>query len=596
LFGENRLINERINKLRKVMVQEGLDAYIISGSDPHQSEYTSERWTTRRWITGFTGSAGLVVITADKAGLWTDSRYFLQAPAELDGTGIQVFKMGIPGVADYLEWLTEELDIGYTVGSNIWTTSIDSFIKIENDLLEAGLVYKSSRDLLDEVWIDRPVLPGKPVFQLDLKYAGRSREKKLADIRLWMKKKRLSWYLVSSLPDIAWTLNLRGSDISFNPLFLSYLLIGSKSCYLYIDRAQLSTGLTHLLEDEGFIIKPYYEYEHHVLTLPPGRINLAPATSSIGSQNLFDNSWEKVYEKDITVDKRAVKNEIEISCTRNAMKKDGVALVRFLIWLEDNWSKENLTEVSAADKLADFRSLQDGFVGLSFATIAGFNDHGAIIHYSASVESAHKFTTPGLLLLDSGGQYLDGTTDITRVVKSGDVSAEIIHDYTLVLKGHIDLAMVTFPVGTKGVQLDILTRKALWDEGRNFSHGTGHGVGFFLNVHEGPQVINTKAVNIAIEEGMITSNEPGIYLENRYGIRIENLILAVKSDIGKTEDFLEFETLSLCPFELDLIDTSMLTGSQKVWFNNYHSKVFSELSPLLNESEREWLKDKTRRL
>lgn len=590
------MINERINKLRKVMLEESLDAYIISGSDPHQGEDTAERWATRRWISGFTGSAGLVVITADKAGLWTDSRYYVQAEAELKGTEIILFKFGLSDVSGHLEWLVEELGQGGAVGSNIWTTSIDNKKEIESELAGTGLNYKGSSDLLEDIWLERPDFPKEPVFQLDIKYAGKSREEKLSDIRSWMKKKRLTWYLVSSLPDIAWVLNLRGSDISFNPLFVSYLLIGKESCYIYINEGQLSKELSRLLEDDGLIIKPFTGFENHAVSLPPGRINLAPETSSVGVLQLFGDAWEKVYEKDITIGMRAIKNKVEISSTQNAMRKDGVALVRFMIWLEENWPKGKLTEVGIADKLADLRSRQDGFIGLSFATIAGFNGHGAIIHYSANEESAYTLTSPGILLLDSGGQYLDGTTDITRVLISGDVPAEIIHDYTLVLKGHIDLAIVNFPVGTKGFQLDILARKAFWDEGRNYGHGTGHGVGFFLNVHEGPQTISQKAVDVAIEEGMIISNEPGIYLENRYGIRIENLVLAVKSDIGKTENFLKFETLSMCPLEFELIDADLLTEIQKDWINSYHASVYSNLSPLLEEQERIWLKDKTRSL
>ena len=578
------------------MKEEGLDAYIISGSDPHQSEDTSERWTTRRWISGFTGSAGLVVITAAKAGLWTDSRYHLQGSAELEGSEIELFKVGLPGVPDYLEWLAEELDSGSSLGSNMWTTSTDNRKKIETELAGTGLSFKGTRDLLDDVWLDRPGLPGETVFQLDIKYAGKTREDKIFDIRQWMIKKKLDWSFISSLSDIAWILNLRGNDINYNPLFLSYLLIGKGSLYLYIDKNQLGSDLADHLEAEGLIIKSYNDLENHIISLPSGRINLDPKTSSIGIHDLFTNAWEKVYEKDISIGMRAVKNEVEISSLKNAMKKDGAALVRFMIWLEENWSSGNFDEVDIADKLADFRGSQDGFMGLSFSTIAGFNDHGAIIHYSATKDSAHTLSSPGVLLLDSGGQYLDGTTDITRVLISGDIAPEVIHDYTLVLKGHIDLAMIKFPEGTKGFQLDILARKALWDEGRSYGHGTGHGVGFYLNVHEGPQTISQKAVDTAIKEGMVTSNEPGIYLENRYGIRIENLILAVKSNIGKTENFLEFETLSLCPLEPELIDSEMLTDLQKEWVNNYHDKVYNKLAPLLEESERVWLKGKTRRI
>ncbi|MEA1911450.1 MAG: aminopeptidase P family protein [Spirochaetota bacterium] len=589
------MINERISKLREVMKKEGLDAYIIGGSDPHQSEYTSERWETRRWISGFTGSAGLVVVTADKAGLWTDSRYHLQGSAELEGSEIELFKVGLPEVPGHLEWLTMELGAGSTVGSNIWTTSIKNKTEIDLEFSGTGLTYKGSRDLLNDVWEDRPGFPCKPVFQLYIKYAGKSREDKIEEIRVWMKKKRLEWSFLSSLPDIAWILNLRGSDINFNPVFMSYLLIGKGSCYLYISEGQLSLELISLLENAGIIIKPYRGLESHVISLLPGRINLDPATSSTGSLQLFNNDWEKVYEKDVSVDMRSIKNKVEISSIKNVMKKDGVALVRFMIWLEKNWSKGQLDEVDIADKLEKLRALNDGFIGLSFATIAGFNSHGAIIHYSAKKESAFTLTDPGVLLLDSGGQYLDGTTDITRVLISGDAPSELIHDYTLVLKGHIDLAMVSFPEGTRGYQLDILARKALWDEGRNYGHGTGHGVGFFLNVHEGPQSISQKAVDIAIKEGMIISNEPGIYLENKYGLRIENLILAVKSNFGQTDSFLKFETLTLCPLELDLIDSGLLTEAQKGWVNNYNNNVYNTLAPFLEESERVWLKNKTRR-
>ena len=590
------MINERIHELREVMRKEGLDAYIIGGSDPHQSEYTSERWATRRWISGFSGSAGLIVVILDKAGLWTDSRYYLQGSDELKGTKIELFKVGLPEVPGHLEWLTRELGEGSIVGSNIWTTSLENKKKLDLEFLDTGLAYKGCRDLLNDIWNNRPGFPCKPVFQLDLKYAGKSREDKIAEIRAWMKKKRLEWSFLSSLPDIAWILNLRGSDIKFNPVFMSYLLIGRDLSYLYISEGQLSLELSSLLEEEGLVIKPYTDLESHILSLSPGKINLASETSSIGVEQLFGNDWVKVFEEDISVELRAVKNNIEIPSIRNAMEKDGVAFVRFLIWLEENWPKGKYDEVDIADKLEDYRSRNDGFIGLSFATIAGFNSHGAIIHYSAKKESAFTLTDPGILLLDSGGQYLDGTTDITRVLVSGDISADVIHNYTLVLKGHIDLAMVNFPVGTKGFQLDILARKALWDEGKNYGHGTGHGVGFFLNVHEGPQTISQKAVDVAIKEGMIISNEPGIYLENKYGIRIENLILAVKSDIGSTEDFLEFETLTLCPLELDLIDFTILTDIQKDWVNNYHDKVYNTLAPLLEESERVWLKDKTRRL
>ncbi len=590
------MIKERLSRLRKIMKSEGIDAYIISGCDPHQSEYTAGRWATRRWITGFTGSAGLVVVTMDKAGLWTDSRYYIQAEEELEDTGITLFKTGLSGVPGYLKWIVSALSPGSVVGSNVWTTSVAGSKEIISGLNGSGLVYKGCRDLLNDIWADRPDFPCKSVYQVDPEYTGKGRIEKISDIREWMKGEKLSWHIISSLADIAWSLNLRGSDIKFNPLFISYLLIGEESVYLYINSGQLSGELEILLGKDGVGIEQYGKINEHILTLSPGVINLPPETTSTGIEKLFTPEWDLVYRKDITPKMKAVKNISEIRALGNVMRKDGIAMVRFMIWLEANWPAGNLTELTVGNKAAEFRSLQAGFIGLSSGTIAGFGDHGVLNHYSATEESAYTLTVPGVLLLDSGGQYVDGTTDITRVFISGEPEEDLIHDYTLVLKGHIDLALAVFPQGTKGVQLDILARKALWDEGKNYGHGTGHGVGFFLNVHEGPQSISTKVINVDIEEGMLISNEPGLYIENRYGIRIENLILTVKSSIGSSEEFLAFRTVSLCPLELDLIDVNLLTSLQREWVNDYHSQVYNELAPFLTEIEKKWLRVRTRRI
>lgn len=588
------MIKKRIEKLREVMRENSIDAYIINGSDPHSSEYPPERWETRNWLTGFTGSAGTVVITLNEACLWTDSRYFLQADEELKNTGIRLFKAGLPGIPEYTTWLAKVLSQGQTVSSNAYTTTLTEKQKIERAFDSTGIRYVPDKDLLNTIWKDRPSLPDSEIFQLDLHYCGKGRSEKIKDIRREMEKDGIDWYFISSLSDIAWSLNLRGNDIPFNPLFLSFLLIGKEQSCLFTKLTKLSADLISILNNDGIQIKPYDKVDQYLRNLSPGSVLLSPSATTVGIRNLFNKNWKIIQRTDYTTEMKAVKNETELSGIRAAMIKDGAALVKFMIWLEENWGKQKLDEVSVADILTKIRSCQDGFMGPSFETIAGFNSHGAIVHYSAKKGTAFPLDRPGTLLLDSGGQYLQGTTDITRVILLGDFAREDIKkDYTLVLKGHINLAEIRFPEGTTGIQLDTLARYYLWMEGKNYLHGTGHGVGHFLSVHEGPQSISTHQPSTVLKPGMIVSNEPGFYREGHYGIRIENLVAVSLAEKTESGQFYKFETLSLCPLERQLIDTSLLTAGQKEWINVYHKKVFNLLSPVITQEEKTWLKKKT---
>ncbi len=588
------MVHKRIENLRSVMAERNINAYIINGSDPHRSEYPPPRWMTRSWLTGFTGSAGTVVVTMDKAGVWTDSRYFLQAAEELGGSDVELFKMGLPGVPDFMEWLRLNLTKAQVVGSNAFTTTMEEKSKIQESLEGTGIMYRPCEDLLDLIWEERPSLPDAEIFQLDLKYSGRDRKDKIGEIREVMKRDKADWYLISSLSDIAWVLNLRGDDIPYNPLFLAFLLISREEVVLFTGIKKVSADLKTILKISGIRIEPYEFISDFIRKLNPSSVLISPEATSIGLSSVFEKRWSIIKKPDVTTEMKAVKNEVELSGIRNAMIKDGIALVKFLKWLEYRWQTEKLDEVSIAEKLTEFRSMQDGFMGPSFETISGFNDHGAIVHYSADKETAYLLDKAGILLLDSGGQYLDGTTDITRVIVFGDAADnDARRDYTLVLKGHIDLAGVQFPAGTNGIQLDTLARYNLWMEGKNYLHGTGHGVGHFLTVHEGPQSISPRQPSSVIKPGMIISNEPGFYREGKYGIRIENLVTVIQSKTTESGEFLKFETLTLCPYERELIDTSLLTGEQLKWINEYHKRVYTLLSPRLDNEEKDWLRKKT---
>lgn len=588
-------IQERLSALRAEMNSDQVDAYLVFGTDPHMSEYVAERWRDRAWISGFTGSAGTVVCTASKAGLWTDSRYYLQAAQELEGTGIVLFRQGEADVPGICEWLGRKLPKGAVVGSYGWTISAELFRDTQQQLALYGLELRATDDLLDRIWNGRPEMPVEDVYQHDIRYAGQSRQDKINRVqqRLWNVK--ADYQLLSSLSDIAWLFNLRGNDIKYNPLFLSYALIGKEDVHLCVDRQKLSEELTSLLEEEGIKLAPYSAVEELLSTIlrTESRVVYDPAAVSYALAFQIASSAQPVEQKDVTTRMKAVKNPTEIEGSKNALVKDGVAMVQFLYWLQHSWQHGSLNEVSVGNALPQYRSRQAGFMGESFHPIVGFRDHGALIHYSADEDSAYELDGDGLLLIDSGAHYLDGTTDITRTVALGEVTPQQREDYTTVLKGHINLASARFPQGTRGIQLDSIAKHTLWKRGLCYGHGTGHGVGCFLNVHEGPQSISSKMIDADLEPGMLNSNEPGLYREGAYGIRIENLILTIEQFETPFGRFYGFETITLCPLEPKLIDPDLLTAQQRDWVNGYHHSVCSVLSPYLNTEERRWLEEQT---
>ncbi len=589
-------INERLNALRLAMKEAGASACIIPGTDPHASEYIADYWKEREWISGFDGSAGTVALTLDKAGLWTDSRYFLQGAEQLEGTDFQLMKQGEAETLEIIPWLATELKKGDKVAVNAEMFSVNAYAGMKSQLAMSGIELVSN-DLLKTVWTDRPELPKNPFFVFDEKYTGKSVSEKLDALRDEMKKLHADVFVLSALDDIAWLFNIRGNDVDYNPVVIAYALVDEKSATLYIASEKITEKTKEYLDKNEIIVKDYFAIQSEL-----GKIAISKSVLVDGgkfNQSLFEaipaecpkrNSMSPVFKL------KAVKNKVEMSGVRKAMIKDGVALTRFFMWLEKNVGKEKLTEISISDKLRSFREDQKDFKGESFGTIAGYGGHGAIVHYKATPESDSELKKEGILLLDSGGQYLDGTTDITRTVALSKPSKKEKRDYTLVLKGHIQLAMAKFPVNTRGSQLDILARKAMWDDAINYGHGTGHGIGHFLNVHEGPQNIRMDENPITLQPGMILSNEPGLYRTGKYGIRIENLVQVIPAEKTEFGQFLKFETLTLCYIDTKLVDKEMLTNKERKWLNDYHKWVFKTLSSYLSEKERKWLGKKTQEI
>ncbi len=586
-----QIIN-RILLLRQAMRNAGISACIIPGTDPHASEYIAEYWKERVWISGFNGSAGTAVVALDKAGMWTDSRYFLQAADQLAGTGIDLMKQGLPETPEIIPWLVSELKAGERVGVNAQMFSVNAYASMKVELQTSGIELVSI-DLPGQVWTDKPSLPLNPFFVFDTKYAGKSSFEKLVDLRAEMKKARADVFVMSALDDIAWLFNIRGNDVDYNPVTIAYALVEEDKATLFIVPEKVTSETKQYLEKEGVAVAGYLDIYAALKDIDPSKAVLVDGAKL--NQSLFEtiptgcairNSMSPVFKL------KSIKNEVEMAGIRRAMVKDGVALTRFFMWLEANVASGELTELSVDEKLYGFRSQQENFVGESFGTIAGYGPHGAIVHYSATEESAATLKPEGIFLLDSGGQYLDGTTDITRTVALGAVTPQQKNDFTLVLKGHIALSQAVFPTGTRGSQLDILARKAMWSLGLNYGHGTGHGVGHFLNVHEGPQNIRMDENPVTLQPGMFMSNEPGMYRTGEYGIRTENLIHvvpAMKTDFGQ---FLQFETITLFPIDSRLIDVEMLDASETEWLNTYHQKVFEALSPQLSANEKAWLENK----
>ena len=586
----NTIIRKRLEALRTWMQAEKADAFIIPSTDPHISEYVAPHWQSREWISGFTGSAGTVVVTHDKAGLWTDSRYFLQAAQQLEGTGIDLYKEMLPETPGISEFLCQELEAGSTVGIDGYVFSMLDARQLRKELANKQIELKSMADPMDSIWTDRPALPQAPACIYGTQYAGRTCREKLEDIRLEMKQAGAQALLLPALDEIAWTLNLRGSDVHCNPVVVSYLLIDEEEAHYFIELQKLTPEVKAYLEDNRVTCHAYTDLLPYLRQLKASTLLLTPGKTNQAVSEAVPESCRIVEGASPVALLKAVRNEQEIAGLRKAMQRDGVALVKFLKWLEEAVPGGQETEISVDRKLHELRAAQPLYKGESFDTIAGYGAHAAIVHYEATPETDVPLQPRGFLLLDSGAQYLDGTTDITRTIALGPLTEEEKTDYTLILKGHIDLAMAVFPEGTRGAQLDVLARMPIWQHRMNFLHGTGHGVGHFLNVHEGPQSIRMNENPVALRAGMLTSNEPGVYKAGSHGIRTENLVLTVPAGEGMFGRYLKFETVTLCPICTKGIVRELLTQEEADWLNQYHRTVYEKLSPGLDEDERYWLK------
>ena len=600
-------INKRLEDLREVMRREHLAACIFPSTDPHQSEYVADHWKGREWISGFNGSAGTAVVTLTSAALWTDSRYFLAAEEQLKGTEFQLMKLKVEGTPTIPAWLGKEI-MGSRHLKEDWSeVAIDgrcSSVSEVRDLIadlrqENGITLRTNFDPLKLIWKDRPAIPENPVEIYPLKYAGESTHDKISRIREALREQHADGMLMAALDDIAWTLNLRGTDVHCNPVFVSYLLIASKSVTLYINKVKLSPEVLAYLKAEDIKVEDYEQvenglkayFEYNIL-LDPNEVNyrLYEVVKNKGKQD--NRPKTEIVETESPVKRmKTVKNATEIAGFRSAMLKDGIAMVKFLRWLKPAVEAGGQTEISVDKMLTALRAEQPLFRGISFDTIAGYQAHGAIVHYEATPETDVALKPEGFLLLDSGAQYLDGTTDITRTIALGPLTEEQKRVYTLVLKGHIQVELCKFPSGASGTQLDILAREAMWREGLNYLHGTGHGVGSYLNVHEGPHQLRMEWKPAPLVEGMTVTDEPGIYLAGKFGVRIENTLLITpykETEFGK---FLQFESLTLCPIDKSPIIKEMLLDEEVEWLNGYHQRVLDMLSPYLSEDEAEWLRE-----
>lgn len=597
-------INQRLEKLREVMRREHLSAYIFPSTDAHQSEYVADHWQGRAWISGFDGSAGTAVVTMHSAALWTDSRYFIAAEEQLRDTEFQLMKLKVEGTPTIAEWLSSQIldkesgqntaQIPLEVGLDGMVNSYHETVDLMADLRKAGgITVRTNFDPLQEIWSNRPQIPLHPVELHPVEYSGETLPSKIERIRKALRERHADGMLVSALDDIAWTLNLRGSDVHCNPVFVSYLLISTEKVSLYVDERKLTGEVKAYLVKNGISVYNYNKVEEGLKKYSEYNILLD------GDETSY-HLWKTVHCKEIIAAKspipvmKAIKNKVEIEGYRKAMLRDGVAMVKFLKWLKPAVKKGGQTEISIDQKLTSLRAEQPLFRDISFDTIAGYQAHGAIVHYEATPETDVELNPEGLVLIDSGAQYSDGTTDITRTIALGPLTEEMRHVYTLVLKGHIQLELAKFPDGASGTQIDALSRECMWREGYNFLHGTGHGVGSYLNVHEGPHQIRMEWKPTPLKAGMTVTDEPGLYLAGKFGVRIENTLLIkeyVQTDFGK---FLQMEPLTLCPIDTDPIDVTMLLPEELEWLNTYHRMVYDKLSPNLNEEELLWLKGATK--
>jgi Xaa-Pro aminopeptidase len=590
----------RIARLRQAMKRRGLAAYIVPSADPHLSEYLPAHWQSRRWLSGFDGSAGTLVVTRRFAGLWVDSRYWEQAERQLAASGVQLMKIASGETPDYAQWLATHMRQGNRVGVDGQVLGLSAFRVLSSTLSRAGVVLDIVADLLEAIWPDRPSLPAAQIYEHDTSYACVPRREKLAQVRAEMHNRGADVHWLSTLDDIAWLFNLRGADVDYNPVFLAYALIGPDHATLFVAAGKINTALQANLADDGVEVALYEQAAEALGSLQRDQTLLIdPSRVTCGVFHAMDPAVPRVEGINPSALLKSRKTDAELSHVRAAMAQDGAALCEFFAWFEDRLGKEVLTELTVDEKLTAARARRPGYVCPSFATIAGFNANGAMPHYRATPESHAVIEGDGLLLIDSGGQYLSGTTDITRVVAVGELNADQKCDFTLVLKGMIALSRACFPRGMASPMLDAIARMPLWQGGVDYGHGTGHGVGYFLNVHEGPQVISyraTPAPHTAMESGMITSNEPGIYRSGRWGIRIENLVASRLWQSNEFGEFLCFETLTLCPIDTRCVEISLLGADELAWLNDYHRMVRERLLPLVEGPARAWLEARTKEI
>ena len=594
-------IKQKLNALRILMKEKKIDAYLVPTDDFHGSEYVGDYFKCRKYITGFTGSAGTAIITQDMAGLWTDGRYFIQAADQLRDTTIELFKSGEPGVPTVHQFLNDKLEEGMCLGFDGRTVSAREAEELQELLQEKHITFSVNDDLIGEIWEDRPVLSCEPVMELDIRWTGKSRADKIAEIREQMKAKEADTFILTSLDDIAWLLNIRGNDIHCCPVVLSYLVMMENELRLYANAAAFSEEIRSNLEADGVKIYPYDDVYSYVQSISSDKKVLL-SRANVNSR-LVSNIPSEVTildEPNLTLLPKAVKNKTEMENERIAHIKDGIAVTKFIHWLKKNVTRTTITELSAAEKLYQFRSEQEHFLGDSFDPIIAYGTHAAIVHYSATEATDIPLEARGMVLADTGGHYLEGTTDITRTIVLGPVTAKEKKFFTAVLRGNLNLAAAKFKYGCTGLNLDYLARGPLWELGEDYNHGTGHGVGYLLNVHEGPNSFRWKNLpgNPApvLEEGMITSDEPGYYLENEFGIRHENLVLCKKAEKTSFGQFMCFEPLTMVPYDLEGINPEEMTERERKLLNDYHQKVYTTISPYLDEEEKEWLKQATREI
>ncbi len=596
------MIKDRITHLRALMAKESIDAYIIPTSDFHESEYVGSYFKQRSYMSGFTGSAGTLVVTLTEAGLWTDGRYFIQAARELSDTGITLYKSGEEGVPTLTEFLKEKLEDNNTLGFDGRTLNANLGKQLVDSLSDKHIRVKYDKDLVDTIWTDRPDLSKEAAFLLDVKYSGKSTTDKLKALRAEMEKKKVTTHIITTLDDIAWLFNLRGNDISYNPVVLAYSIITLENAYLFLDKNKLNDAILDEFKKDNILLHPYndiYDYvktfdELEVILLDRKKVNYAICENISKNITVID-------APNPTVLMKAIKNDVEIENLRNSHVKDGVAFTKFMYWLKTNIGKIPMDEISASDYLEERRKEQDGFIELSFNTICAYKDNAAMLHYSANESSNATLLPEGLLLVDSGGQYFEGTTDITRTMALGEISDELKFHFTTVLKSMLNLSNARFLYGCIGQNLDILARGPLWDLNLDYKCGTGHGIGYLLNVHEAPNGFRWKKVperddGCVLEAGMVTTNEPGVYIEGSHGIRIENELVCHKGIKNEYGQFMFFETITFAPIDLDAIDKSYLSPTDIKRLNDYHKEVYDKISPYLSEEEKEWLKEYTREI